>query len=211
MLNSPAWQRQRSLYRKMYLSSDYPLCFTSYNFFCLFLWHTDMAAFSTGLTVRSEVTFIDKGLILSLLWDQRSIHVEWECEHPVLPVSSPTHPQRITVCVCVTFSQMWQNTHMQSTHLFIITWLYCSCLHMSQNTPWDDCTCLWAALNCCGRVREQVLGIIPRYCLVGSSDQVTNYFSHIIINHSEKIKTSQTFPCKHSTMCHLLTCSHAFL
>lgn len=111
MLNSPAWQRQRSLYRKMYLSSDYPLCFTSYNFFCLFLWHTDMAAFSTGLTVRSEVTFIDKGLILSLLWDQRSIHVEWECEHPVLPVSSPTHPQRITVCVCDLFTDVAEHTY----------------------------------------------------------------------------------------------------
>lgn len=65
---------------------------------------------------------IDTGLIFSVLWDQHPIHVEWECEHPGLPVSWPARVQKLTLCV--TFPHVAAYTqHVHLTHHVILTFV----------------------------------------------------------------------------------------
>lgn len=163
-----------NLFAHIYIHFIYTILYfsiKSYFIICLFhplFWrHTDTAAFSSGLTGRSEVTLVDTGLILSPLWDQHSIHVEWEREHPGLPASSPTHLQRLTLCVTFPHvaAYMYATHPPFHSHVFVDV-LFLQISHISEMTVmfmrcskllWV-CVCVWG----------EFFLIISRRCHVGS-------------------------------------------
>lgn len=132
---------------------------------------TDTAAFSNGLTGRSEVMLVDTGLIFSLLWDQSSIHVEWEFEwHPGLPISScsKTHTVRdLYACGSI---------HVCSQPTLSFSHVYRCIVHACKYHKNSRLSGKLSALNCGGRLSGEFLWTV----IIKFRSLIANYFDQVL-------------------------------